>query len=266
MKTNKLLLSLLATSITINIVTLIFNSDEKPDDSLNTATQLNSNNDNLFSQQEDLIDELTTMNPEADQSLLLKKKIAILAKQNDALQKQIDTANDKQATIVTALNTIVDKIDSQFLTPSASSINSESSSYNMDFNTISKEVVNKCMKVSTVASASVRQQQKQSRVQLLEDEVIDSAWSSEIETEIQSILSNQQLHDSELVALNCRTTICKITVQHSSIAAKKLFEAPFFSRFQPSISQYDEIIDDATRQPIGIIYLTRSSHASNWVH
>ncbi|MFV1985466.1 MAG: hypothetical protein ACC657_18100 [Thiohalomonadales bacterium] len=261
MKSNKLLITLLLISIVINVVAF-FPDSENQQASHYSETADNTSaieDDSLFSEQEAEPDEITTNNPDNSRLQAYKKKIAILAKQNKNFQQQMEIANQKQADIITALNNIVDKIDSQFLTPGASAVDYQSSSYNMDFNTIPKDVVKKCMTVTTVASASVRHQQKQSRAQRLQDEAVDSAWSSEIETEIQSILSQQQLNDSELVALNCRTTICQITVQHSSTAAKELFEVPFFSRFQPSVSQYDESIDKSTNQSIGIIYLTRSS-------
>jgi hypothetical protein len=246
-------------SLAVNFFTIAFYADdEHAKQQLNTIDNKPSAEENsLFSEQNSDSNELTSNSLDANQIQIYKKKITVLIKQNKTFQAQIDFANQKQTEIITALNSIADTIDSRFLTPETPSINFQPSSYNMDFNAIPQDVVNKCIKVTSVASASVRHQQKQSRAQLLKDEVVDSVWGNEIESQIHSMISEQQLHNSELVSLNCRTTICKITVQHNSAAAQKLFEVPFFSRYQQNVSQYDETIDSTTNQPIGIFYLTR---------
>ncbi|MFV1984476.1 MAG: hypothetical protein ACC657_13120 [Thiohalomonadales bacterium] len=263
MKASKLLLSLLGISITLNIGLLFYDSD-KPQTTISeistsdfTQDPDNADNSDLF-EHDGNPDEVNTENQDTEQYQTLKKKIKILVKQNHSLQVQIDNASQKQAGIIEALNTIADKIDSQLLMPSASSPEFQSSDYNLDFNSISKDVVKKCMKLTAKASSNIRFQQKQNRKQLLLNEEIDTLWSSEIESTIQSVLTNNQLQDSQLVALNCRTTICQITVQHNSPAAKKLFEVPFFSHFQQSVSQYDETFDKSTNLSTGIFYLTRN--------
>ena len=267
MKSNKLLLGLLGASIIINIIVLFFNSDGQQSATQTTSvdttssdlTQLPDETENslLFGQELNL-DEINSDEQDSEQLQALKKKITILATQNKVFQKQIEEANQKQADIVAALTTIVDKIDSQLLMPPVPTADFQPSNYNMDFNTIPKSVVKKCMDLTTVASAKSRYQQKQTREQQLLNEETDTIWSSEIESQIQSVLSNDQLHDSSLVSLNCKTTICQITIQHNSPSAKKLFEVPFFSNFQQSVSQYDETFDKATNQSTGIFYLTRN--------
>jgi len=264
MKSNKLFIGLLATSLTINIVTFFTGSEETltTDSSNENAPIFDNVNTSLFSEQE-FSDEAektgSSENNETEQLQALKKKIAILVKQNKAFQLQVNEANEKQDDIITALNTIVSKIDVQLLMPSTSSSDFQSSNYNLDFNSISRDVVKQCMNLAADTSSTIRQQQRQTREQLLLNEDVDDVWSNDIESKIESVLSDPQLRDSELISLNCRTTICQVKIQHNSAAAKKLFEAPFFSRFQQSVSQYDESFDEVTNQSTGVFYLTRNN-------
>ncbi len=261
MKPNKLLLILLGISITFHLVPLFFNannasqlSTNRVDDNLNQAFN-NPNNDIIFG----LLPNSNKSNAsDGEQQIkILKSKIAILVIQNTLFQKQLDAASQKQQGIINALNSIVDKIDNQLLTPATAITDFQASSYNLNFKTISRDVVKQCMKVTTEAASEVRHQQRQTREQLLQEEETDDVWTSEVESKLQTVLSDSQLSDSELVSLNCRTTICQIKIQHNSSEAKKLFEIPFFTSFQQNVSQYDETYDKNTNQSTGIFYLSR---------
>lgn len=261
MKSIKLLPTLLGISITINIVTLLFDSSNEE-----TKTTIISNSSPLADDEQTRLlfehdnepDQIASKSQENEQFSTLKKKITILATQNKTLQLQIDKAKQKQTAIVDTLKIVLEKIDAQILTPAIAASDVQPSDYNLDFNLIPRDVVKQCMKLTSDASSNIRQQQKQSREQLLMNEAADEKWNSEIESKIQSLLTDRQLQESELVSLNCRTTICELKIQHNSPAAKKLFEGPFFSRFQQSVSQYDETFDIQTKQSTGIFYLTRN--------
>ncbi len=229
-------------------------STNRVDDSLNQAFN-NPNNDIIFGLLPNSDESANTA--KQDQITFIKSKIAILAIQNTLFQKQLDAASQKQQGIINALNSIVDKIDSQLLTPATAITDFQASSYNLNFNTISRDVVKQCMKVTTEAASEVRHQQRQTREQLLQEEETDDVWTSEVESKIQNVLSDSQLNNSQLVSLNCRTTICQVKIQHNSSEAKKLFEIPFFTSFQQNVSQYDETYDENTQQSTGIFYLSR---------
>jgi hypothetical protein len=262
MKTNKPILILLGISIIFNLKPLLFNTDEQESNSNLNEENINlalndPNNEVIFGQ----IPETDIIEPEkseAEQMKFFKEKISILATQNTLFQKQLDDASLKQQNILNAINTIVDKIDSQLLTPQAPVSDFEPSSYNLNFDTISRDVVKQCMKVTTESASNVRQQQRFTREQLLQEEQTDHVWSSEVEAQIQSVFSNSELSNSELLSLNCRSTICQIKIQHYTPEAKKLFEVPFFSSFQQTVSQYDETYDKNTNQSTGIFYLSRN--------
>lgn len=265
MKSNKLLLAVLGISMTMNVVMVFFGADD-PQTTGTTDTSLNqlspfsddSQTSQLFASDASL-DTLNLADPDNDHYQALHKKITILVQQNENFKLQITAANQKQAAIFSALNTIVDKIDAQLLTPVSSTLDRQASNYTMDFNSIPREVVQQCMNLTYAASSTIQDQNKQTREQLLEDETSDDNWSAEIESGIQSVLSDNQLLDSAIIELNCRTTICQVTIEHDSLEAKKLFEGPFFASFQHIVSHYDESFDDSTRKATGTFYFSRNN-------
>ena len=95
--------------------------------------------------------------------------------------------------------------------------------------------------------------------QVLATETVDTNWSRSTEVNIQKVFDQQDLHDTRLMTARCRSTLCRIEVEHANENAKQAFILNGMAK-PPFVGNAVFAHAEPDKQGHFVLYLAREGH------
>ncbi|MFV1985467.1 MAG: hypothetical protein ACC657_18105, partial [Thiohalomonadales bacterium] len=152
----------------------------------------------------------------------LHPQLNALYKRNQFMTIQLSTRNKSLDKIISTLKKLDDKINYTI-----NSNNTPTNSNNLtmaDFNTMDDDLIRKCDEIVDNYYSRKTQQEKNYVQQLYNTEQNDPQWERNVENQIQNFIDNNNLNQSAFFDINCKNSVCKFRVQHTTNEASQQFK------------------------------------------
>ncbi|MFV1984675.1 MAG: hypothetical protein ACC657_14115 [Thiohalomonadales bacterium] len=166
-----------------------------------------------------------TITHENDLSTIVKK-IKQLSKKNELLKRRIHSENIKQDEIISKIVKLTANVELKIKEPDDTNAMNNDMLTENDFYDTSDSVIRKCSSITKAYYERESLQERQYNKILYESETLDSEWTSEVSISISNNLENR-FPDTEVVSIECRTSLCEINLKHEDDLAREDFDINF---------------------------------------
>jgi hypothetical protein len=175
----------------------------------------------------------------------LHPQLNAIYKRNQFMNIQLSVRNKSLDAILLTLKKLDEKIEYKLKT---SSTDTNSNNLTMaDFSLMDDELIRKCDEIVDNYYSRKSQQEKNYVQQLYNNEQSDPQWEREIEQQLQNFIANNNFSQSEFFDINCKSSVCKVRVQHKTSEASQQFRAMLREKREIEIydsqNKYDRMSD-----------------------
>ena len=205
-----------------------------------------------------VLDSSVTAEVEEKVNVELDKRFSQLNRQLLAIQSQYDQLTGE----VAELSGVVDALEGQVEIANALSENRVKENNSISDATTGKAV----MEDANIFQVSIEVEQKSTESissqlnTFMNDENVDSAWSVMAENQISNVLASDVLIESDLVIVECRSTMCRIEVQHADEQIAGNFVPSFNSTLGWEFDSFVQVVNEPEGEFRTIIHISRDKH------
>lgn len=114
--------------------------------------------------------------------------------------------------------------------------------------------------MSTGQSAQRTAEQRLALNTAFEAETFDEDWSTDVTQALQRAIASEELSDASVRAAECRSTLCRVDVEHQGSAQSDEFELWFGSQIADVLPRFSLFQEEVDGRAITVVYLARDSH------
>ncbi len=175
----------------------------------------------------------------------LHPQLNALYKSNQFMNIQLTVRNKSLNDIISTLKKLENKIEFKIKTNNA--ITNDNNLTMADFTQMDDKLIRKCDEIVDNYYLRKTQQEKNYVQQLYNNEQNDPQWEREVEQQFHNFIANNNLTQSEFFDINCKSSVCKLRVQHNNSEASQQFRVLLREKREievyDSLNKYDRITD-----------------------